>query len=202
MTALRELVTSEFDRLQATTKQQQEAYAREREDLVAERTKLLQAHYAGAVPLELLKTEQERIAKRLSFLEAQIEAGTLEYEQAQAHLEDCLALAGDCHAIYLSIDDSLRRKQGGGDQGGVQTANVAGLNKDHMVRSPASQAPAPQSPRKCWSKLRTSLGSIGAPDRIRTCDTRFRRAVLYPLSYGGEKHNDDDVGVVGYAPQY
>jgi hypothetical protein len=26
-----------------------------------------------------------------------------------------------------------------------------------------------------------------APGRIRTCDTRFRRAVLYPLSYeGGE----------------
>ena len=93
VSALRELVTSEFDRLQATTKQQQEAYTREREDLIAERTKLLQAHYAGAVPLELLKTEQERIAKRLAFLEAQIEAGTLEYEQA--HLEDCLALAGD-----------------------------------------------------------------------------------------------------------
>lgn len=26
---------------------------------------------------------------------------------------------------------------------------------------------------------------IGAPGRIRTCDTRFRRAVLYPLSYEG-----------------
>ncbi len=25
----------------------------------------------------------------------------------------------------------------------------------------------------------------GAPGRIRTVDTRFRRAVLYPLSYGG-----------------
>ncbi len=25
-----------------------------------------------------------------------------------------------------------------------------------------------------------------APGRIRTCDTRFRRAVLYPLSYEGE----------------
>jgi hypothetical protein len=25
----------------------------------------------------------------------------------------------------------------------------------------------------------------GAPGRIRTCGTRFRRAVLYPLSYGG-----------------
>ena len=28
-------------------------------------------------------------------------------------------------------------------------------------------------------------GQIGAPGRIRTCDTRFRRAVLYPLSYEG-----------------
>lgn len=24
-----------------------------------------------------------------------------------------------------------------------------------------------------------------APGRIRTCDTRFRKPVLYPLSYGG-----------------
>ncbi len=39
----------------------------------------------------------------------QIEAGAIEYEQAKAHLDDCLALAGDCHAIYMSIDDSLRR---------------------------------------------------------------------------------------------
>ena len=27
--------------------------------------------------------------------------------------------------------------------------------------------------------------SWSAPGRIRTCDTRFRRAVLYPLSYEG-----------------
>ncbi|MGC0250925.1 hypothetical protein [Pseudactinotalea sp. Z1748] len=33
----------------------------------------------------------------------------IEYEQAKAHIEDCLALAGDCHAIYMSIDDELRR---------------------------------------------------------------------------------------------
>ena len=30
-----------------------------------------------------------------------------------------------------------------------------------------------------------NAGQISAPGRIRTCDTRFRRAVLYPLSYGG-----------------
>lgn len=32
----------------------------------------------------------------------------------------------------------------------------------------------------------------GAPGAIRTRDTRFRRAVLYPLSYGG------DVAVVNH----
>ncbi len=30
-----------------------------------------------------------------------------------------------------------------------------------------------------------SCGNNGAPGRIRTCDTGFRRAVLYPLSYEG-----------------
>lgn len=32
-----------------------------------------------------------------------------EYDQAKAHLEDCLTLAGNAHAIYMSLDDSLRR---------------------------------------------------------------------------------------------
>jgi hypothetical protein len=30
-----------------------------------------------------------------------------------------------------------------------------------------------------------SKGSRGAPGRIRTCDARFRKPTLYPLSYGG-----------------
>ncbi len=63
----------------------------------------------GAVPLDLLKTEQERISKRLAFLEEKIEAGDTKYEQTQAHLDDCLALARDRHASYTSIDDSLHR---------------------------------------------------------------------------------------------
>ena len=107
--ALRELVTSEFDRLHRVAKQESQGYKAERDALCGERTKLMQAHYAGAVPLDLLAAEQERIARRLAFLDAQINAGDIEYEQAKAHLDDCLALAGDMHAIYMNIDDSLRR---------------------------------------------------------------------------------------------
>lgn len=47
--------------------------------------------------------------RRTAPRDAQIETGDLEYDQAKAHLDDCLALAGDCHEIHLSIDDSLRR---------------------------------------------------------------------------------------------
>ena len=34
-------------------------------------------------------------------------------------------------------------------------------------------------------RYRDAVIFSGAPGRIRTVDTRFRRAVLYPLSYGG-----------------
>jgi hypothetical protein len=30
----------------------------------------------------------------------------------------------------------------------------------------------------------------GAPERIRTSDTRFRKPLLYPLSYEGEKYTE------------
>ncbi len=37
----------------------------------------------------------------------------------------------------------------------------------------------------CQSDLRTGNQQKSTPGRIRTCDTRFRKAVLYPLSYEG-----------------
>ncbi len=32
---------------------------------------------------------------------------------------------------------------------------------------------------------RLTCGCVGAPERIRTSDTRFRKPLLYPLSYEG-----------------
>ena len=109
ITALRELITAEFDRLHETSQRERGTYLAERRDLNDRRTKLLHAHLEGAVPLDLMKQEQDKIARRMAFLDAQIEAGDIEYDQAKAHLDDCLKLAGDCHKLYMSIDDSLRR---------------------------------------------------------------------------------------------
>jgi hypothetical protein len=40
---------------------------------------------------------------------------------------------------------------------------------------------------ECCSPLPASTRKPNTPGRNRTCDTRFRKAVLYPLSYEGEK---------------
>jgi hypothetical protein len=39
-----------------------------------------------------------------------------------------------------------------------------------------------------WTDIRVSSADpvvLGAPGRIRTCDARFRKPTLYPLSYEG-----------------
>ncbi|MPV49805.1 hypothetical protein GCG21_07255 [Pseudactinotalea sp. HY160] len=107
--ALRHMLTRQFDELREAAKKERSALAAERDKLRDERRSLLHAHHAGAVPLDLLKEEQDRIARRLAFLDSRIDAGQVEYDQAKTHLEDCLALAGNAHAIYMSLDDSLRR---------------------------------------------------------------------------------------------
>ncbi len=42
--------------------------------------------------------------------------------------------------------------------------------------------------QKLWSfviRVVKNSGGWSTPDRSRTCDTRFRKPLLYPLSYGG-----------------
>lgn len=60
ISAVRELITAEFDRLHASARHERQAHLRERDELLAERKKLLRAHYARVIPLDLLGEEQER----------------------------------------------------------------------------------------------------------------------------------------------
>jgi hypothetical protein len=42
----------------------------------------------------------------------------------------------------------------------------------------------------CQRTPRIGAQNAGVPGRIRTCDRRFRRPLLYPLSYGDSGHKD------------
>jgi site-specific DNA recombinase len=81
----------------------------ERDRIQDQRRASLQAHYAGALPLDLLKEEQERLAHQLDLVTARLDAPDTTYEEARTQLHECLALAGDCHSVYACGSDTTRR---------------------------------------------------------------------------------------------
>lgn len=73
----------------------------QKDRLTNERTRLLQAHYAGAVPLDLLKAEQDRIARRLSDIEVKLKAVNVEFDKIEIYLHHALDYAMNCGAAYM-----------------------------------------------------------------------------------------------------
>lgn len=74
-----------------------------------EQAKVLQAHYADAIPLDLMKSEQARIAKGLSAAEARLTALNASYDTVVDNAQQALDLAGDCGRAYAEAPDAVRR---------------------------------------------------------------------------------------------
>ncbi|MCW2538731.1 MAG: recombinase family protein [Frankiales bacterium] len=81
----------------------------QRQGLANQRIKLLQAHYAGAVPLDLLKSEQHRIGQQLEIIEARLSATTAHFHDVRKNLTAALDFAVACHRAYLEADGRTRR---------------------------------------------------------------------------------------------
>lgn len=80
----------------AEAHEQAERANRQLEKLGTERATLMQAHYAGAVPLDLLKTEMGRLTRAMSAAERQVEISTKHVADVDEVLEQALAVAGSC----------------------------------------------------------------------------------------------------------
>ena len=83
--------------------------AAEKAKLTGQRKKLMEAIYSGAVPLDLIAGEQERISSQLTAIEQRINTTTATFEEIEANLATALDLARDCHAAYLAAEPRLRR---------------------------------------------------------------------------------------------
>ncbi len=78
--------------------------------LDSEREKLLQAHYAEAVPLDLLKREQARIGREMATAQEALSRLNTELGAVERGLDQALALVADCHQLYLSAPPHVRRQ--------------------------------------------------------------------------------------------
>ena len=107
--ALSGMLHHEFDRLMAAETDELERLTTRRDRLEHEQDRLMQAHYADAIPLPVLKREQDRILGELDRLNRRIDAHHGDYADARAHLDDALGLLANCADIYQRCDDANRR---------------------------------------------------------------------------------------------
>ncbi|WP_454158839.1 recombinase family protein [Microbacterium lacticum] len=98
-----------FDALAETTSDEQKLLAGQKAKLEAEQVKLLQAHYADAIPLDLLKTEQDRIRANLQAITGQLDTLETTYDKAKVGLDAILGLLTDIGDVYAKAEPSERR---------------------------------------------------------------------------------------------
>ena len=79
-------------------------------DLEQERRSLLKAHLAGAVPLELLKEEQDRIGKELADAGASLANTEVHWETLERNLEKALLLTSRISDAYRKAEPNVRRQ--------------------------------------------------------------------------------------------
>ena len=107
--ALAGMLHHEFDRLMAAETEELARLTANRDRLESEQDRLMQAHYADAIPLTVLKREQDRILAELDKVTRRIDAHFGDYADARAHLDDALGLLANCADIYARCDDTNRR---------------------------------------------------------------------------------------------
>ena len=99
----------ELKRARTEAEVEQEDLHREQEKLLRERDKLMQAHYGGAIPLEVLKDEQDRITSAMNRIISQIKASSTHFDVVEGNLHIALDLLEDCATAYKSAPDHIKR---------------------------------------------------------------------------------------------
>lgn len=106
---VREVLGAVFDQLEATTDHERALLTTQKEKLDAERLKLVQAHHADAIPLDLLKSEQERIRTTLDAIEHRLENLATSYEDAREGLDQLADILTDLGDVYTRCEPAERR---------------------------------------------------------------------------------------------
>jgi site-specific DNA recombinase len=107
---LRDFLSEEMTKLRADAHRERIAQERRLRTLESARKKLLDAHLADALPLDLLKVEQTRIASEVATVEGRLVAVASDFQRAETNLDRALSFVGDCETAYREASDTVRRQ--------------------------------------------------------------------------------------------
>jgi site-specific DNA recombinase len=107
---VRAFLEEELSGLRFDTERERTAQERRLGNLTGERKKLLEAHYANAIPLDLLKSEQERLTREIEAAESRLAEIEGDFRKAESNLQRALTRVGDCETAYREAAGLLRRQ--------------------------------------------------------------------------------------------
>ena len=105
------------------------------------RYKLLEAHYNSAIPLEMLKSEQQKIAKELAAIEHEIRIHNTTFAGLTENLRMGLDIIEDCGTFYRNADDTTKRllNQAIFDKIYISNTDEDGVKIEPQFRAPFNQ---------------------------------------------------------------
>ena len=107
---IREAVRAELATQQGEARRSLDRATKRKTELQQERQKLLQAHYAGAIPQDLLASEMQRLTRALVIAETEISAAKTTNNDIEETLAAALRAATRCASAYLTASDPIRRQ--------------------------------------------------------------------------------------------
>jgi site-specific DNA recombinase len=108
-TRIESLLLDELKRSQSDAESEFASLRLERDKLQRQREKLMEAHYQGAVPVDLLKQEQDRIGDALHQIASRLEASNTHFDDIEAKLGMALDLTNDCALAYRTAPDHIKK---------------------------------------------------------------------------------------------
>jgi site-specific DNA recombinase len=129
---LRSSVGDEFARLKAVAETDMARSRRRLQQAKDQRQKLLTAHYEGAVPKDMLKTEMQRLTTEVGSAERELAISSASVVELENQLGRALAIAGHCSEAYQQAPPAIRRQLNQGffqklyvsDDGSVKEADL------------------------------------------------------------------------------
>ena len=100
---------AEFEHIQANRQQDIQRLTTRQQQLEDQRHKLLEAHYEGAIPLDLLKKEQDQLTSSILAIQRELDGYTADAALVEQHLTQALDLLEDCQRLYLAVPDRLKK---------------------------------------------------------------------------------------------
>ena len=107
---VRDLMADELVGYRETQERDKARAAKRRTQLNEQRLKLLNAHYMDAIPLELLKEEQERITRELGHTEEKLRTANVTIENIDSIMRRSLEFLANCYVTYVSATPQVRRQ--------------------------------------------------------------------------------------------